>query len=204
MTFLSLELLLGHKNPRFLCVAAGGVGSTTFESKIVHEISPGLSSESIEILRTRYGDCDQLFEFLVLYGSLRLYCDKLSNASAFYLSHPSEWDELRNEFSVWIDQLRDNEGELVPDWLENALVFGEEPGSANYFFYIFEGVEQGKVFEFESDGFSFVEVGDTFCSFIEFISSPTDSLLSYISAHTRHRDGETEVQWVPLHYLHDD
>ena len=41
-----------------------------------------------------------------------------------------------------------------------AVVIGEVPQSGNYYLYVTKGDNQGKVFQFEHDGFEFIEMGN--------------------------------------------
>lgn len=198
----ALKKLLGRKGQQFLCVPAGySNGKEAFVANIEHEVAPPLTSDQLKVIENQIGYHDQLFSFLSLYGSIRLYCDTLSNASAFYLAHPGEWGDLQDDFHIWLDTIDDNEkSSLFPCWLEDSIVVGEIPSSGNYFLFLFRGSEKGKVFEFEHDGFEFIERGRCLYEFLEKISTVTESLLIDIQSHTRYSDGLTHTQWLPQEY----
>ncbi|MFN3712019.1 MAG: hypothetical protein ACK4SX_00015 [Alcanivoracaceae bacterium] len=201
----SLQTLLSRRNQRFTCTAAGRQNDAfTFTARITHEVTGGLSQEDIDELEIQIGHQDQLFAVLSTFGSIRLYCDTLSDDSAFYLAHPYEWESLENNFRLWLDDLDDDErAELLPDWLEDAVVIGEIPSSGNYFLFPIAGDHQGKVFEFEHDGFEFIEAGTNLYSFIDYLCTVTDRLIANVRSHTRYSDGKTDIQWLANSYTYE-
>ena len=205
MEFKALNQLVTSKNQRFLCIPAGDSADTEFLAHITHEVTEALSNEDIEQLKQEIGVQEQLFKLLSTYGSVRLYCDTLSDDSAFYIAHPSEWQSLESDFRLWINDLDDQDKEeLLPEWLDGAIVFGEIPSSGNYFIYLIKGEHQGKVFEFEHDGFEFLEAGKNIIDFLEYICSPTEKLIQNIQSHTRYSDGKTDTQWLAQSYKYDN
>lgn len=202
----SLQILLSRKNQRFICTHAGRKDDDhIFTAQITHEVTDGLSQEDIDILDQQIGHQEQLFFVLSAFGSVRLYCDTLSGGSAFYLAHPSEWKSLENDFRMWLDDIDDDErAELLPDWLDNAVVIGEIPSSGNYFLFPVTGKHLGKVFEFEHDGFEFIEVSADLYSFIDYLCIVTDRLIANIRSHTRYSDGEADTQWLAQSYVYDE
>ena len=92
----------------------------------------------------------------------------------------------------------------MPAWIDSFVVVGEVPNSGNYFLVPLEGDDRGKVFEFEHDGFEFIERGSTFAGFVEQISTVNEALLAEILGHTRYADGQSSVQWLCEQYLFDD
>jgi hypothetical protein len=201
----SLQTLLSRKNQRFTCTPAGRKNdNTTFTAQITHEVTGGLPQEDIDALEQQIGHQDRLFSVLSGFGSIRLYCDTLSDGSAFYLAHPSEWENLENDFRMWLDDLDDDErAELLPDWLDDAIVIGEIPSSGNYFLFPVTGEHQGKIFEFEHDGFEFIEVGADLYSFLDYLCTVTDRLIANIRSHTRYSDGKTDIQWLANSYAYE-
>lgn len=65
---------------------------------------------------------------------------------------------------------------LLPEWLGDAVVLGEIPSSGNCFLYVYKGEQQGKVFEFEHDGFEFIEAGKDIATFLDYIVCRLKSL----------------------------
>ena len=69
--------------------------------------------------------------------------------------------------------------------------------------YVTKGDNKGKVFQFEHDGFEFVEMGKDLYSFIDKIATVTEELVDDILGHTRYSDGKTDVQWLAQMYEFD-
>ena len=177
---------------------------------IGHEVSPPLDEDSLSELAAQLGNVPELLEFYRHWGSVRLYCDTVfkppvGHASAFYIAPPEAWAELKDDFERWTDNLDDDERQdLLPAWIDSFVVVGEVPNSGNYFLVPLEGDDRGKVFEFEHDGFEFIERGSTFAGFVEQISTVNEALLAEILGHTRYADGQSSVQWLCEQYLFDD
>jgi len=205
MTCYALEALLKREEQRFDCVPAGPIRSQgRFVANIYHETTSPLTHDELTELEAHIGLQKQLFEMLSIYGSIRLYCDALSESSAYYLAHPTEWERLGKEFNIWVNDLTECERDsLLPSWLDDAVVIGEVPASGNFFFYLLGGESQGQVFGFDHDGFEFVLEGVDLFGFLTKISTVTEALLADIQSHTRYSDGVTDIQWLPIdyHYL---
>lgn len=202
-----LSELLNRKNQRFICSPAGGETEEhkLFTAHIVHEVTPPLTEVQLKQLEEHIGYHNQLFELFKKYGSVRLYCDTLSDESAYYLATPNEWTGLYDDFHMWVESLKDDERkELLPKWLDSALVIGEAPSSGNFYLLPLKGNEKGKIFEFDHDGFEFVEVGKDLFSFIDKICTVTDDLINNILSHTRYSDGKTKIQWLVKKYEFDN
>ena len=143
---------------------------------------------------SRLGDDSQLTKFYSNFGSLRLYCDSIGDASAFYIARPSEWLKLFFRFQQWVDGLKKKEREeLVPKWVDQSVVFGEVPNSGNFFLMAMTGAESGRVYEFEHDGFEFIERGGDLSEFLEYLSVVDEGLIRDILTHTRYSDGSGET-----------
>ena len=200
MALGKLNELIKRKKQRFICSPAG----VQAQERSTHEVTPPLTSDQLEELETQIGYHDQLLSLLSTYGSVRLFCDTLSDESAFYLAHPNEWNDLSQDFNIWLDNLDESERkDLLPEWLEDALVIGEVPSSGNYYLFPLSGNERGKVFEFEHDGFEFIEEGKDLYSFIDKISTVNEALINNILSHTRYSDGKTDIQWLAQKYEYD-
>ena len=202
VSFDTLELLLERKDQVFICIPAGSEGQDKrLKAPISHEVTEALTSYEIKQLEDMIGYQEQLFDLFRSYGSVRLFCDANSGDSAYYIAHPDEWGELYQDFKVWLEELEDSEyNELVPSWVGDAVVIGEIPSSGNCILFLTKGSGKGKVFEFEHDGFQFIEVGKNLVTFVDHISTVTEELISNIQSHTRISDGETKTQWVPVGY----
>jgi len=203
----SLQLLLSRKNQRFLCVdnAWPKPSAVKHVAIIDHVAEPPLSDEELARLTRRLGEDSQLAKLYSKYGSLRLYCDSIGDASAFYIARPSEWVKLFFEFQQWMEGLnREEREEFVPRWVDQGVVFGEVPNSGNYFLMAMTGDESGRVYEFEHDGFEFIERGADLSAFLEYLSVVDEGLIQDILTHTRYSDGESDIQWLVNEYHFDE
>lgn len=207
--FERLQALLGHRNPRFGCRAAGGTERGAHTVFIDHETTPPLDERTLADMVTQLGDLPELFAFYRRFGSLRLYRDTLTQpaigqASAYFIAPPDAWAELRQGVDDWLDGIDEEElAEFAPDWLHDCIAFGEIPNSGNTFLLPLQGPDRGKVFEFEHDGLEFLERAPGFEAFVERLALPDEDLLRDIGGHTRYTDGRTPLQWMPESYRHD-
>ena len=205
-----LQSLLSHHLPRLVCVPASGYGTTETEHTVFidHEASPPLDAGAVRELRAQFGDLPHLLAFYECYGSARLFRDLkaqkgIGRASAYYIAPPDAWPELRSDLTDWFADLSEEETEeLLPDWISDCVVVGEIPNSGNYFLVPLVGENRGHVFEFEHDGFEFIERGENFEDFVESLASVEPEHLRTIGGHTRYTDGSTEAQWMPVAYEH--
>lgn len=142
-------------------------------------------------------DVGDLREFCSTFGSIVFYQDERSGDAGKYLAPPSEWPQLHEYFSGWLDGLDDDErSEVLPEWVETALVIGETPQSGNYILLATEGPETGRVFEFDHDGFEFVEEARSLAEYVERLLEPDVSTLTEIASHMRFVEGDDHmVQW---------
>lgn len=206
MNFDALETLLRRKNQRFTCTdhfwPERGPARRTVS--LTHDVLPPLTGAELNAFKAQVGEVPQLVEFYARYGGLNLFRDALGSTFAFRVGHPDQWQNLRAEFQQWIHAFDDGDDELalLPDWRDDVIVFGEIPGSGNYFLTPMHGPEQGKVFEFEHDGFEFIERGADLNAFIDTLCRVDEAGLSTIVGHTRYRDPQGH-QWMPFEYLFD-
>ncbi|MFO1321603.1 MAG: hypothetical protein U1F52_18490 [Burkholderiales bacterium] len=203
--------MLRHRNPRFVCRAAGGPDLRDREhtSVIDHEVTPALDAGALADLRSQWGDLPALIGFYERFGSLRLYRDSVTRhdigrASAYYIASPDTWAGLHESVVDWLGDIDEEErAEFVPDWLDGCIAIGQIPNSGNTFLVPVTGTDRGKVFEFEHDGLEFIERADTFEAFVEQLATVDEARLRDIGSHTRSSDGQTPLQWMPVSYLHD-
>ncbi len=184
---------LEHRNPRFLCISLSD-GSTLREMPLHHEVGGEPPGAGVEILEAD----DPLRLMLEQVSSLRLYCDNLSDASAFYIAHPDEWEELRTEFEAWSF----GREHALPEWVSDAIVFAEVPNSGVYYLYS-TGNDKGCIFEYSGDGDELIKVSGSLDEFLTYICTPCDDLIADIQTYTRFSDGSSDTQWLPQKYLHD-
>jgi hypothetical protein len=137
-----------------------------------------------------------LSSFYSTFGSLVMYLDDESGESAFYIAQPSQWDILKADFGGWLEGMDDEElDECVPPWVADCLVVGEVPRSGNYLLVPSAGPEAGKVYEFEHDGFEFIELGQSLQSFVERALTPDWRQLTGMASHLRFVVGDRSRQW---------
>ena len=141
-------------------------------------------------------DVGDLRDFYSTFGSILFYQDPKSRDAGKYLAPVSTWPELHEYFSGWLENLDEDErSEMVPEWVDTALVIGETPSSGNYILIPTEGAEAGWVFEFEHDGFEFIEEARSIAQYVERLLKPSASTLTEIASHMRFIDGDPMVQW---------
>lgn len=213
--FERFEELLRRKNQRFICIDTDWPqpGPERHTAYIEHDVDSPVGSATLQSVIDQTGSLPEIVEFYRRFGYARLYRDTIQTAyagfdpfyaSAYYIAPPDAWPELRECFECWLDDLSKEEAaELLPSWMESYVVIGEVPNSGNYFLVPLVGPDRGKVFEFEHDGFEFVERGTTFACFLDSVSTVNDSLVKEIRSHTRYCDGHTDTQWLCQDYLYD-
>ena len=209
--FASLQDLLLRRNQRFVCTDTGWPepGPERHVAMIRHEVTPPLDETSLSALREQIGNIPDLLKFYRRWGSARPFCDSvfkepIGYASAFFIASPDEWRELKEDFEGWIENLNEDErDEMLPEWIDAYVVVGKIPNSGNYFLVPLKGSEEGKVIEFEHDGFEFIERAASFAGFVDAICTVNEVLLHEILGHTRYHDGKSSVQWLCKQYLYD-
>lgn len=208
--FDSLRQILTHENPSFSCIAAGdrSPSPVSFTTPIDHETTPPLDEDSLNQLALQIGNLSFVLAFYRTWGSLRLFrgcypIPQLGRPSAYYIAPPVAWEELRESVDDWWSQLDEDErDDILPDWSSDYAVIGEVPNSGNYFLLVLKGQDRGKVYEFEHDGFEFIERGTNFEDFLNVLARTDPKSLAQIGGHTRYGDGQTSTQWVPREYAH--
>jgi hypothetical protein len=137
-----------------------------------------------------------LKEFFNRFESIVFYYDPKSRDAGKYIAPPSEWTELQEAFSGWLEALdEEDRSEAVPAWVESCLVIGETPHSGNYILMATRGAERGHIFEFEHDGFEFIHESNDIVSYVEKLLKPDTSLLTEIASHMRFIEGNPREQW---------
>jgi hypothetical protein len=188
MRLNELERAVLDHTGNFLCEQ---IGEPT-ETKVVafrHDVSPPRV----------YGFVPSLpgFEdFYDTFGSITLYLDDRSGDAAVHIADPGQWEELHTRFSGWIEDLDEEEREeVLPEWIDDALVIGEEPHTGNYFLVPTKGPKAGSVYLFDHDGFEFSQEASTLIKFVEKMLDPSNRDLSMIATHMRFAEGDRMVQW---------
>lgn len=149
-------------------------------------------------------DVPGLRAFYESYGALTLYLDAESGDAAYQLAHPSEWAELDGYFRPWLECVDPDEAEeYLPAWIDTCLVVGEIPQSGNYLLLPTTGAEAGKVFEFEHDGFDFIELGHSLPDLARRVLDLNPAQLTAIASHVRFITPPESRQWW-IETLHDN
>lgn len=137
-----------------------------------------------------------LNDFYETFDSLHLFFDKVSGEAAIELASPEQWDSLQAEFSNWLDILsQDEKDDILPLWAYNCLVIGEIPNSGNYLLMPKDGDKKGYLFEFEHDGFEFIEHAPNIVEFIIKSLNPDSARLRHMASHMRFVGENPEIQW---------
>ncbi|TMQ74374.1 SMI1/KNR4 family protein [Candidatus Accumulibacter phosphatis] len=145
-----------------------------------------------------------LRDFYSTFGELTLYLEEESGDAAYFLANPSQWESLDSDFRPWLEGIGDDEADdYLPDWISNCIVVGEIPRSGNYLLIPTTGPETGKVFEFEHDGFEFIELGTSLPDFVERTLDLDPSRLAAIASHVRFiTENDGRPWWIEE--LHDN
>ncbi len=188
MTFKELEIAVRQHTGEFLCEEINNEQNT----KVVR--FSHIVTEPIELnVVPNVGD---LREFYSTFGSILFYHDNRSGDASKYLAPTSNWNELHEYFSGWLEGLdEDDREEVLPDWVETAVVIGETPHSGNYILVPTEGAEAGHVFEFDHDGFEFHYEAENLAEYIEHLLQPNGSKLTEIASHMRFIEDDAIAQW---------
>jgi len=139
----------------------------------------------------------RLSDFYETFGSITFYVDPVSGDAARFLAGPSQWPALMADFGGWFDDMDESERqEYLPDWVDSCLVIGETPSSGNYVLMATHGDVAGKVFEFDHDGFEFVEQAKDIIEYAEKMLNPDAIRLTDFASHMRFIDeGQSRSQW---------
>jgi hypothetical protein len=141
-------------------------------------------------------DVPGLRAFYATFSSLLLFNEPESDESAFYIATPNQWQQLDEIFEPWIADVAEDEiEEYLPSWIDSRLVIGEIPASGNFLMVPTIGDDAGKVFEFEHDGFEFIERGWNLLDFVEKALNPDSSTLTAMASHLRFMTEESSTQW---------
>lgn len=188
MRLVELERsVLEHKGT-FLCERIGKPAETRSVA-FRHEVTPPRAGMPVPKL-------PGLIDFYDTFGSIIFYFDDGSGDAAVYIAEPSQWQELKNSFSSWIDDMDEEErADLLPDWTATALVIGEEPHTGNYLLIPTEGSRPGAVFLFDHDGFEFSEQAKDLVEYASKLLDLKDRDLAMIATHMRFAEGDRTVQW---------
>lgn len=137
----------------------------------------------------------RLGDFYDTFGSILFYLDAVTGDAAKHIVHPSEWASMHIDFNDWIEQLDDEErADILPEWIARCTAIGESPHTGNYILMVLDGAEAGKVFEFDHDGFEFIEQADDLVAYVQRLLDPDAGLLLDNASHMRFIEAD-QVQW---------
>lgn len=136
-------------------------------------------------------------EFYETFERLVLYQVPNIKEAAFYIASPRDWARLDKEFRIWISDLSaEEERDLLPHWIHHSTAIGEIPRSGNYLITPLTGQKSGHIFEFEHDGFEFVELASGLEQFVRVALRPDQSALRAMASHMRFvEEGDYSTQW---------
>lgn len=188
MKLFDLESAVRQHAGEFVCERIHDTTQTK-TVRFTHVLTPPIGSGDIP-------EVGRLRDVYDTFGSILFYYDEKSGDAGKYIAARSEWAELHGHFSEWIEHLDDDErSEILPDWIDGCLVIGETPHSGNYILVPTSGPDSGRVFEFEHDGFEFIEEGKDVVEYIEKLLKPDSSVLTEIASHMRFIEGDPMIQW---------
>jgi len=174
----------------FECARRSGSASTP-ERKVVHfehVFEPPVGSAEIP-------DVGKLRDFYETFGSLTLYHDSVSGDAAFHIARPEAWDDLMECFRDWVEDVLDDDPDWLPYWVKDCLAIGEIPQSGNYLLVPLGGNKAGHVFEFEHDGYEFIELAPDIEAFVLRVLEPDSDMLTDMASHMSFIEGDPMVQW---------
>jgi len=189
MRLVELEEAVSKHSGVFQCTGRGGDKSVSKTIKFEHNYESPASFSEVP-------DIGMLKEFYSTFRSLTLYHHKESEEAAFYIASPEEWGSLLEEFSGWIDDLdEDEEEELLPNWIDNFITIGEIPHSGNYLLVPIVGEVSGHIFEFEHDGFEFIDLATNINEFVKHCLNPDSRSLTRMASHLTFVEDDPMQQW---------
>ncbi len=186
--FKELEMSIRQHTGEILCSQINSKHNT----KVV--IFTHLVTDPVEL--DGIPEVGDLREFYSTFGSVLFYYDSRSGDAGKHLAPIVSWSELHECFIEWVEDLDEEEREdMLPNWVETALVIGETPRSGNYILVPTQGDEAGHVFEFDHDGFEFSHEANSLVEYAERLLKPDSSTLTDIASHMRFIEGDPMVQW---------
>lgn len=172
----------------FACEALDDA-SITRTVAFTHQVQPAQARDDLP-------DLPGLQDFYSTFGGVLFYADAGSGEAAILIAPVEHWPQLRQHFDGWTDGIDEDERrEYLPEWVDTALVIGEEPRTGNYLLMPTTGLHAGAVFLFDHDGFEFTEQADDIVSYVWKLLDPDDQALSTMAAHMRFIDDTSPHQW---------
>lgn len=188
MKLTDLEKAVREHAGKFLCQRINDKDKTKTVN-VRHVIDAPAGSTDLP----KVGRLNDVYE---TFGSILFYFDEISGDAARRLAPSSEWAELHADFSDWLEPLDEDERlEILPAWIDSCLVIGETPRSGNYILVVSEGPAAGRVFEFDHDGYEFMDEATDVVEYVEKLLKPDTVKLTDIASHMRFIEGDPMEQW---------
>lgn len=191
------ELIQKNMSVKFKCEPAGGKAGEYVA--VTHSELFDPSSKAIEEVEATIGSiAPDLVEFFRKHNGALFHADSENLSAGIHLHPIEEWDELRSDMMEWYDMMdEDVLDEINTDWLEDCIVFGEVPSSANYFVLVVNGVHKGKVIYSDHEVAEQDVYTNSFNELLtKYLSDPVGEIMS-LGCFTRYDDGKTNIQWIP-------
>jgi hypothetical protein len=202
MAYATLQRLISHPSPAFVCEAAGATSDLRFTARIHHELRPPATPEDLAYLRRILPlPSDQVAKFYMKHDGCLLYCDTLSETAGIEIYRIAEIPTRTVEMYEWLTNL---ESAADSNRLKTSIAIGEAPQSGNHFAMPVEGAKAGCVFYIDHDDWREEPFAATFDQFLERIStSPVRLLAEDLGFYARYSDGQSDKQWIPIEYTAD-
>lgn len=185
---MDLQQAIANHSGSFHCEALSDAAITR-SIGFSHRITPAHNTADIP-------DLPGLRAFYSQFGSVLFYADADSDEAAILLASPSDWTHLRRHFEGWTEAMGpDEREEYLPEWVDAALVIGEEPGTGNYLLMPTTGEQAGHLYLFDHDGFDLIEQAPDIISYAWKQLDLDDSALLVIATHLRFISDATPHQW---------
>lgn len=196
MKLTELELAIAAHSGEFLCEEISDPASRK-SIAFRHRIEPPQAGRTVPPL-------PGLQDFYDTFGSVLFYADAHSGEAAILVAAPGQWDTLHAHFSAWTGHLDDREREeYLPDWVDEALVVGEEPHTGNYLLIPTTGENAGHVVLFDHDGFDFLDLAPDLPTYAKRLLAPDDAALTMMATHMRFIEDGSSAQWW-IREMHDN
>ena len=91
--------------------------------------------------------------------------------------------------------------EEMPDWMRQAIVFGEICNSGNCFVIPTTGENAGKVIYADHDPEEPLPILGFFDDFLNLILADPARFMDRMGCYTRYSDGQTDTQWIPKEFV---
>jgi hypothetical protein len=196
---MRVDLFLSHLadlHPRFECEPAGPPRAIRIEVEISHRLGqPAKGAEIAELRRLLSGLRPEIEALYDVHDGMDLYIQGGTVGLALYPL--SIWAAATKSFREDAAE----SGRLVEelyDFEREGIVIGEPPHSGNVLM-----LYQGRVHYSDHDGGDDTPLAETFGTFLQRIVADPPQFLLDLGCYARYSDGRSDIQWIPVRYLHD-